>query len=68
MISQLEDMKWPITDVPPQPPPKSTSKNMDKTAVLPVLSLVVAQNSEEKKTFKEEMKEAVVKKVQLHNK
>ena len=68
MISQLEDMKRPITGMPPQPPPQSTSKNMGETAVLPVLSLVAAQNSEEKKTFEEEMKEAVVKKVQLHNK
>ena len=54
-----------ITGVPPQPVPNSTSNNMGKTAVLPVLSLVAAQNSEEKKIFKEEMKQAVVKKVHL---
>ena len=54
-----------IISVPPQPPPHSTSKNTGKTAVFPVLSLVAAQNSEEKKAFKEEMKEAVVKKVHL---
>ena len=54
-----------ITDVPPQPPPHSTSKNMGKTAVFPVLSLVAAQNSEEKKTFKEEMEQTVVKEVHL---
>ena len=52
-----------ITGVPPEPLPHSTSKNMGKTAVLPVLSLVAAQNSEEKKIFKEEMKQAVVEKV-----
>ena len=52
-----------ITGVPPQPVPNSTSNNIGKTAVLPVLSLVAAQNSEEKKIFKEEMKQAVVEKV-----
>ena len=54
-----------ITGVPPQPPPHSISKNIVKTAVFPVLSLVAAQNSEEKKPFKEEMKQTVVKEVHL---
>ena len=54
-----------IISVPPQPPPHSTSKNTGKTAVFPVLSLVAAQNSEEKKTFKEEMMQTVVKEVHL---
>jgi hypothetical protein len=53
-----------ITGVPPQPPPHYISKNLSKTSVLPVvLSLVEAQNSEEEKAFKEEIKQAVVKKV-----
>ena len=54
-----------ITGVAPQPlpPPHSISKNLDKTASLPVLPLVAALNSEEEKTFKEEMKKEVVKKV-----
>ena len=54
-----------ITGVTPQLPPHSISKNLGKTASLPVLPLAAALNSEEEKIFKEEMKLAVVKKV--HN-
>ena len=63
--SSINFARLDITGVWPQPLPHSTSKSMGKTAVLPVLSLVAAQNSEEKKEFKEEMKEAVVKKVHV---